>query len=389
MNILIAAGSFKDVYSPIESCKIIKESLPENCGSIDVIPMCDGGEYTYDILECIEGYKKEIAFNIRNAYGKLIDVNYLVKDKEAHIVSSEVIRLYPNEDMHKNPLVLSDYGVGQVVLDAINKGYSSINLYIGGTSTVSGGIGLAQALGATIIDKNGTQYDNVILAKDLKNIASIKFDKGIYSNIEFNIIADGDAKSYDIPSISRLKIGKKYIDKSEEIISELYSGVENVRTILNISKDEPFSGAAGGMIYGIYAMFNAKAVLGVDYINEMLDLENNIVKADYVITGEGRLDNTACGKTPASVARLAKLHEKKVIYVCGQLDDSFECDYSSGIIDGESDTMLDQMGIWKLVTCKQSYEEHPAEGKNYEEAVIEYKNRTPMILKELFKRVFA
>lgn len=387
MNILIAAGSFKDVYSPFESCQIIKESLPYIDGKIDVFPMCDGGEYSYDILERVEGYKKETAHTVQNAYGKLIDVRYLVKDTEAHIISSEVIRLFPDEDSYKNPLELSDYGFGQVVLDAINKGYSSIYLYIGGTSTAAGGIGFAQALGAKIIGINGVEFKDVVRAKDLVNVAEILFNREKYKGITLNVVADGDAKSYDIPSITRLKIGEKHVEKSKEIIKSVYNGLENIRGLLSIPEDEPFSGAAGGMLLGISVIFNAKYVLGVDYFNKLFDLERAISDADYVITGEGRLDNTACGKTPAAVAKIAELYNKKVIYVCGQLDDSIECDYSTGIIEGEKVCMLDQMGIWKLVTCKQSYEDNPVEEILYEDIIEEYRKRTPIILKELFERM--
>ena len=388
MNVLIAAGSFKDVYNPFESCHIIKESLPDIDGNIDVIPMCDGGEYSYDVLERVKGYKREIAPNIKNAYGKIIDVRYLVKNNEAHIISSEVIRLYPIEDIYKNPLELSDYGLGQVVLDAINKGYSSIYLYIGGTATATAGMGFAQALGVEIIDKNGNTFEEMIVSKELCNIAEIRFNKEKYSNISLTVVVDGDAKSYDIPSITRLKIGKKFYNEADSIIEKAYAGIENVISLSGISPEEPFSGAAGGLLYGISAVFNANYVLGVNHFSKILDLEKFIAQADYVITGEGRLDNTACGKTPASVARMASDYGKKVIYVCGQLDDSIVCDYSSGIVDGCLYPFLKEMGIWKLITCRSSYEKHPIESDSYEVVINEYKNRMPIILKNLFESVF-
>ena len=85
---------------------------------------------------------------------------------------------------------------------------------------------------------------------------------------------------------------------------------------------------------------------------------------------------------------MASDYGKKVIYVCGQLDDSIVCDYSSGIVDGCLYPFLKEMGIWKLITCRQSYEKHPIESDSYEVVINEYKNRMPIILKNLFESVF-
>ena len=141
MKILVASGSFKDVYDPIEACEVIRQALNQDKNQVETQPICDGGEYTFDILKRYFGMSEITAENIVNTYHRKGNARYLVKGSEAHIVSSEILRLFPREDCYKNPLQLTDYGFGQLVWDALNRGYKDIILYIGGTSTVTCGMG--------------------------------------------------------------------------------------------------------------------------------------------------------------------------------------------------------------------------------------------------------
>lgn len=292
----------------------------------------------------------------------------------AHIISSEIIRLYAGEEKYKNPLYLSDYGLGQLLGDAIDRGYKRIYIYIGGTSTVCAGMGMLQALGVIIKDKAGNVKTLPVTGKDLVSIGRIDIPRHIdFSGIEVTVIADGDARSFEMSGITELKIGDEYKYLKEEIINNTNKGIKNIITITGLSENMPFSGAAGGLAYGLDVVFKPKYLLGGEYFAGLLNLEEKIQNSDIVITGEGRYDNTACGKTPVSVARFAKKYNKRLVYVCGMINDG---------IDRKT---LKKIGIDTLLSCYDYY--GALDGLNYEERLNLFKTKTPDALRDLFRKI--
>lgn len=386
MEILIASGCFKDVFNPIESCDMLEKVINYKKYNITKMPLCDGGEYTYDILNKFFHLNECVVNNIKNSYGKLVTAKYLVSNNEAHIVASEIIRLYPHEDNYKNPLELTDYGLGQLVKDAIEKGFTNINIYIGGTSTVGGGMGFAQALGAEIKGLEGGFYSNPIKGKDLNEITSIKSVKEYYSDINVKVIVDGNAKSTEMSGITRLKVSRNFNTQEKEyIIDQTNKGIQNIVKITKLNKYKDFTGAAGGLVLGIEQVFNAKYILGGEFFNKRLGLDLAIKNSDIIITGEGRFDNTMCGKIPAYVASIAQKYRKKVILVCGQIENKYYKKRGQEIIDVENDLRFKGTGISKIVTCQEYYNRHPVVGTE-EECIEMYRKLTPKILSNILKR---
>ena len=251
MKILIATGSFKDVFNPIEAAEVIRNALSPDNESV-LLPFCDGGEYTYEVLKHNFSYFHEItARNIVNPYGISKDAGYLINGDEAHLVSSSILRLYPEEDKYKNPLMLTDYGYGQMIADAIQKGCKKLFLYIGGVSTVCCGFGLIQALGAKLYTKNEQLIPEPCRGKDLLRVNRIDTTGLNFHDIEIQVVADGNSKVDALPGITALKVGKSFSEQKETIVSELMKGVENVISLTEISPTKDFTGAAGGLLFGL------------------------------------------------------------------------------------------------------------------------------------------
>ena len=385
MNILIASGSFKDVYDPVEACDVIRKAMDPRKNHIVVQPICDGGEYTYDILKQTSGLREVFTPSVYNAYLKPVKARYLTDGKEAHIVSSELIRLFPEEDALKNPLKLSDYGVGQLVLSAIREGYRNITLYIGGTSTVGGGMGFAQALGIRFFNASGQEFEKPLTGEDLTDIARIDRSGIDYSGIRVRVVADGDAKSYEMSGITALKVSNRYTEQKEQIVSRLNQGIDHIQSLTGISPDSPFTGAAGGLRVGIDQVFKAEYVSGGTYFSELFDLEKKLKETDLVLTGEGRFDNTACGKAPAYVAEISGRYQKPVYFICGQLAKDAVSDYRGGIVDGAAEKALEELGIKKLFTCQEFYDHTPLSDR-YPDNIQLFRVQTPKLLKELFQK---
>lgn len=384
MNYVVVSGAFKDVYTPIEACNMIKELFSEQ-NEVKVIPFCDGGEYTYDVLLAQGGYEQITVENVVGPYLQLRSAKYLTSGDEAHIISSQILRLLPWEDERKNPLYLTDYGYGQMVKHAIDRGHKKIFLYWGGTSTVGFGLGFAQALGAKFFDRDNVLIESPITTKKIFDISRIKDVRENYRNIEVKIIVDGNAHLYEIKKISELKIGGKYKNNVEDILEEIEKCIDKITFMCNEIKNKDYSGAAGGLLFGTELCFLPQYCLGGEYFERLLQIVEQIRSCDGVITGEGRYDNTACGKTPVSVARIAKRYDKKVLFVCGQVNKSILPDYAGGIIQARKCDELYKNGIDMLITCQEFYDNNPPSG-SYEEHVKYFKDKTPSVLREIVKR---
>ena len=386
MSFAIVSAAFKDVYSPLEACKMITKILPQDAKKV-IIPFCDGGEYTYEVLLNIGGYKEIIVKNVRNSYLELTDGKYLIFQDEAHIVSSEILRLHPNDDDKKNPLKLSDFGYGQLVKHALDCGFKKIYLYWGGTSTVGFGVGFAQALGVDFYDENGKLFDKPIITEDISRISYFKSRKEKYGDVEVKIIVDGDARFYEMSNITELKIGKKYKKNTEDILSVTNAGMKKVISLCQFDKNKPYSGAAGGLLFGTELCFSPQYYLGGDYFSKLLHVSDQIDCCEYVITGEGRYDNSACGKAAVFITRIAKREGKKTILVCGQVDKNKFSRYADGIIHGDQYEELHENGIDLMITCQEYYDKYlPAD--SYEEQIKYYRANTDIILKKVCEKVF-
>ena len=376
MKILVATGSFKDVYTSLEACKMIKDIIGEH-HEVITAPICDGGEYTYDILNSYFTCKKEYAFDVYNPYGRLVSVPYLVFGGEAFVISSEIIRLNPSEEKYKNPLLLSDYGLGQVMLDAIKKGYTKINLCLGGTSTIGFGIGTAQALGVKFYDTDGQLFVTPLIPAEYKKISKMEYNPDFFCGVKLKIINDGITKACDLGTVNPLKIGDPFIEEKEAILNSIDEAFQNVLKITGLMANDAYSGNGGGIYYGVDKLFKAEYLKGADYFCNLFGMDRAMQGCELVITGEGRFDNPHLKKSPIIITELAKRYGKKVLFICGQADKK---------ISGNKE-QLKKIGIDQLICCENYYLTHELD-KEYENNVIMYREMTPIILKEEFEKLW-
>lgn len=392
MKILVATGSFKDVYSPAEACRAIRSAI--DCGRHETgcIPFCDGGEYTMDVLKSRFNYESTILEEVPNAYGKKVQAEYLIRHDslngdEAHIVSSGIIRLYPEEDSFKNPLRLSDYGFGVMIADALNRGCKRLVLYFGGTSTASCGLGAFQALGGRIFCADGTELSAPCTAGDLSGIVRIVPPENRYSEISVHVIGDGNSRVDALPGITGLKVGKTWEKDRAQIVEKCMDGVRNVLKLTGISPEHDFTGAAGGLLFGLEQIFSdVRYTLGGLYFKDVLGIEEAVEEADLVITGEGRYDNTADGKAPSVIAGIAGKHGKPCVLVCGQIEKNAVKSYAGGVIRSENEPALAAQGISAVLTAQEYYDtaDLPC---TYAEQIELFRRETPERMKELFGKV--
>ena len=247
-------------------------------------------------------------------------------------------------------------------------------------------MGALQALGARLFDAEGNLIPVPCTGADLNRIARIESPETDYSGINVHIVADGNSKVDALPGITGLKVGRHWSEKKEQIVSSSMEGIRNVLKLTGISPQKDFTGAAGGLLFGLEQIFpHIRYTLGGLYFNEVLGVEKKISDCDLVITGEGRYDNTADGKAPAVIAILAKKHAKKAILVCGQIDKKAVGSYRGGIIHCEDEPQFFRQGIEQVLTC-QEYFDSVSLPDSYEACIRLFREQTPQLIRELFRK---
>lgn len=331
MRFVVAPDSFKGSASSKEVARAIasglKVALPE--AEIDLVPMADGGEGTVNALVEATG-GKIVTIEVTGPLGEPIEGFFgILGDGETAVIEMAAaagLHLVPLKK--RNPLATTTYGVGELIKAALDMGCRRFIVGIGGSATNDGGAGMAQALGAKLLDENGNEigFGGGELSK-LARIDISTLDKRLQES-EFLVACDvtnpltgpeGASAVYGPQkgaTPEMVKVLDENLRKYAEIIrKDLGVDVENV----------PGAGAAGGLGAGLIAFCQAKLRRGVDLVIEAVRLDERVRKTDLVITGEGKLDfQTGFGKVPYGVAQLAKRHNKPVIAIVGQMGEGAE-----------------------------------------------------------------
>jgi len=332
LKVVIAIDSFKGSLSSIETGMAVREGILKACDAeVIVKPLADGGEGTVDALLFGMGGRK-IQTTVTGPLGDRIAASYGILDDQktavVEIAEAAGIKLVPNNRL--NPLYTTTYGVGEIIKDAIVKGCRNFIVGIGGSATNDGGIGMLKALGYEFFDKDGNAVNPT--GDGLIKIAGLSTDNALkeLSECTFRVACDVNNPLYG-------PMGAAYVfgpqkGANPETVKILDEGLRNYSEVVKkvTGKDNasyPGTGAAGGLGYAFLTFLNAKLESGIKIILDEIKLEDDIKDADFVVTGEGKIDfQTAMGKAPVGVAKLAKKYGKKVIaFGGGVTDDAYNC----------------------------------------------------------------
>jgi glycerate kinase len=237
----------------------------------------------------------------------------------------------------QNPYIATTYGTGQLINAAVNKGAKTIIIGLGGSATNDGGAGMAQALGANLLDKHGKELS--FGGAELINLAKIDTSDMDASLSEVKIIIASDVTNPLVGKDGASHVFGPQKGATPRMVKVLDKALENYANIIkrDLNRDvklTPGAGAAGGLGAGLLAFTNAKLQSGVDIVLEYTKFKEQVKDADYVFTGEGKIDfQTKFGKTPIGVAKAVKEvnPEAKVIAIAGTVGERTEELYPLGI----------------------------------------------------------
>ncbi|MBQ7796763.1 MAG: glycerate kinase [Lachnospiraceae bacterium] len=324
MKVTIAIDSLKGSLTSLEAGHAIETGIKNVYPDAEVCvrPLADGGEGTVEALTCGMGGTLE-TITVTGPLGSPVSCQYgiLNESKTAIMEMSAAagITLVPADK--RNPLKTTTYGVGEMISDAIKKGCRRFIVGIGGSATNDGGIGLLQALGYDILDKDGNQVP--FGAEGLAQIASIQTDHVIpeLSECTFKIACDVNNPLCGPLGASAIYGPQKGAtpDMIRDMDAWLGHYAEIAKTVNpEADKNTPGTGAAGGLGFAFSVFTNAVLESGISIVLTETRLEEYVKDADLVITGEGRLDaQTVMGKAPIGVANIAKKFGKKVLAFSG------------------------------------------------------------------------
>lgn len=334
---LIAVDSFKGSMSSIKIGETLTEVLPHS----DFIPIADGGEGSLDVLSFLNPHNKWVTFDGKDTYLNPSKQRYLINGDKAYIESALICGFTTKE---KDILNSSSYGIGLALKDAFQKGIKHIYLFLGGTGSNDGGMGLLSAL--------GYQFNQNKLKPTSKNMIKIRDITMPKHPIQFESVTL-------LTDVNNPLLGEKgatYIFGPQkggklEMLHELEKGMENLVSHINhLTKQDNATcsgaGAAGGLGYPLLGFMDTTIKSGIQYISKMSNLEEKIKAYDVVITGEGKIDAQSFdGKVIHHVIELCQKYHKPYVLLCGinELED-----YDDPLCLGIYQELIIFYGVWGL-----------------------------------------
>lgn len=336
-KVVIAPDSFKESLDAFKASDAIEEGLRKVFKDVEIelIPMADGGEGTSEvIINAMQGDFKKI--KVTGPLGEKIDAKYgyVAKEKIAVIEIASACGLDLVEVDKRNPLNTTTFGVGEMILDALNSGAEHLVIGLGGSSTNDGGFGMLQALGAKAYDNEGKEIG--LGGKELIKIKNLDLS-GI--DCRLKKISIEVACDVDNPLVGQY--GATYIfgpqkGANESIKDKLEEGMINYAKVIketynldlaNMAK----AGAAGGL-GGAFILLGCNLLKGIEIVLKHTNFEERAKDADYIFTGEGSIDaQTKYGKTISGIASIAKKYDIPVIVLAGKVGDDIGELYDLGI----------------------------------------------------------
>ena len=338
MKITVAPDSFKESLSAVEAADAIARGLRRALPDVEIecVPMADGGEGAVEALVAATG-GRFLTQRVTGALGEPVDARYgILGDGETAVIemaAASGLPLVPPDK--RNPLITTTLGTGELIRAALETGARKIIVGIGGSATVDGGAGMAQALGAKLLDAEGRDLarGGGALGK-LARIDVSQLDprlKGV------DILVASDVTNPLCGEHGAARVYGPQKGATPEMVEQLDRALAHFAGIIrrDLGKDVlnlPGAGAAGGLGAGLIAFLGASIRPGIELVIETVRLRERMAGSDWVITGEGQIDaSSAFGKTAVGVAAAAKSLGIPVVALAGAIGEGAEAVHERGI----------------------------------------------------------
>lgn len=326
VKIVIAIDGFKESLTSLQAGESARAgvlaAMPD--ADVHVFPLADGGEGTVEAMTTVlEGQILQVP--VTGPLGEQITAQYgiIPHRKLAVLEMQQASGLMLVSPEKRNPMNTTTYGVGEIIRHAMDLGYREFIVGLGGSATNDGGAGMLEALGIRFLDAQGQPVGPY--GRDVAQIAQVDLSGADPRLLEcvFELACDVTNPLCGINGASAVFGPQKGADP--QMVEQLDKALEHFaevtqKAVGNAMEEKSGAGAAGGLGFAFMAYLGATLRPGIQTVIQMVGLENAIKDADFVVTGEGRLDaQTAMGKAPMGIAQLAKKYKKPVIALAGSV----------------------------------------------------------------------
>ncbi|HAE33364.1 MAG: glycerate kinase [SAR202 cluster bacterium] len=338
MKIVIAPQAFKGSLSALNVANAVQKGVRRIFPDAQILtcPVADGGDGTLETLVESSG-GKIMETNVADPTGKPIVAQWgAMGDGNTAVIEmarTSGLALLTLEE--RDPLNATTYGLGEIIVSALNKGFRKFIVGIGGSATNDAGAGMAQALGIRLMDREGRNL--VFGGAALQNLSVIdtsSIDQRVLES-NFQIACDVNNPLTGPEGASAVYGPQK--GATEENVIQLDSALGVFAEVAKRDLGKDISnlegaGAAGGLGAGMIAFVEGHLRAGVDIVLDTVNLAEKLESADLVITGEGSIDfQTVYNKAPIGVARMAKARGIPTIGISGMLGKNYQIVHNHGI----------------------------------------------------------
>ncbi|WP_053985620.1 glycerate kinase family protein [Niameybacter massiliensis] len=335
-RVIVIPDSFKGTMSSSEVCRTMESAIHEINSAIEVItiPVADGGEGSVEaFLKALRGEK--VYCKVTGPFFEEMEAFYGRLEQDTAVVEMAACSGLPLVEGREDPMLTTTYGVGELMLDAIEKGAKKLIVGLGGSCTNDGGVGAAAALGARFYNTEGETF--IPTGGTLKDIVRIDIEtcREKLKGIEIITMCDIDNPLYGKQGAAYIFGPQKGAD--EKMVEVLDNGLRHLQEVIQNALKIDVSvlkgaGAAGGMGAGMVAFLGSKLQMGIETVLDVVGFEELLEGTDLVFTGEGKIDaQSLSGKVVMGVAKRAKSKGVPVMVLVGAIGEGIEPIYDEGV----------------------------------------------------------
>jgi len=338
MNVIIAMDSFKGCASSLELSSAITKGVQNVYPDANIVAyeIADGGEGTLQaMVHNTQGTL--LTCNVHDPLMRPIEAQYgILGDGITAVIEMAQAAGLPLVPLDKrNPLITTTFGVGELIVHALEKGCTKFIVGIGGSATNDAGVGMLQALGYRFLNHEGNTigFGGGALGEIERIITQGAHPKLVKST--FIVACDVDNPMYGERGAAQIYGRQK--GASEEAVLTLDANVKHFATCIHkqLNRDVAHiqgSGAAGALGGGFLGFLNASLRSGIDIVLDTIDFDTALLKADIVITGEGKIDaQSLMGKVISGIAKRCTKAHVPLIALAGEVETSALQSHQSGV----------------------------------------------------------
>ena len=325
-----------DKFAGTLSASAVADAVAEGWPAADELvrrPLSDGGPGFIEVLSgALGGHRLPI--DTVDPLGRSVPGEVLLVGTTAYLESAQACGLHLLTKEERNPNVTSSYGLGLLLMAAVEAGAAEVVIGLGGSAVNDGGAGMLAALGAAPVDVAGyaLPYGGAYL-----NAAAGLAGRPRLREVRLVAATDVDNPLTGLYGASKIYGPQK--GATEEDVYRLDAALEQFAGVLEKAfgvtdlQNAPGAGAAGGIGAALIAL-GGRVTSGIGLVTAAIGLERELDAADLVITGEGSFDHQSLrGKVVAGIAAGARDRGLPCIVVCGRNETGYREAASAGVTE--------------------------------------------------------